>query len=40
MNQQQRVVVQQTLEMANATMHEALEHIAKLKEENAALRNC
>ena len=38
MNQQQRVVVQQTLEMANATMHEALEHIAKLKEENAALR--
>jgi hypothetical protein len=38
MNQQQRAVVQQTLEMANATLHEALEHIAKLKEENAALR--
>jgi hypothetical protein len=38
MNQQQQAVVQQTLEMANATLHEALEHIAKLKEENAALR--
>jgi vacuolar-type H+-ATPase subunit E/Vma4 len=38
MNQQQRAVVQQALEMANAALHEALEHIAKLKEENAALR--
>jgi hypothetical protein len=38
MDEQQRAVVQQTLEMANATMHEALEHITKLKEENATLR--
>jgi hypothetical protein len=38
MDAHQRAVVQQTLEMANAALHEALEHIAKLKEENAALR--